>query len=61
MRQDVFDLYLHTISRCGPLPTLVEWDNDVPSLAVLLAEAARVDAALADETARQLARLRLQA
>ena len=61
VRQDVFDLYLHTISRCGPLPTLVEWDNDVPSLAVLLAEAARVDAALADETARQRARLRLQA
>jgi len=61
VREDVFDLYLHTIGRSGPLPTLVEWDNDVPPLIVLLAEAARVDAALAGETARRQARPRLRA
>lgn len=43
VRPDVFDLYRHTIERAGPLPTLVEWDNDVPAFDVLLAEAARVD------------------
>ncbi|MBN2759578.1 MAG: DUF692 family protein, partial [Rhodobacteraceae bacterium] len=25
----------------GPLPTLIEWDNDVPTLDVLLAEVGR--------------------
>jgi uncharacterized protein (UPF0276 family) len=33
------------------LPTLVEWDNDVPDFPVLLAEAGRVDAALLREAA----------
>ena len=27
------------IARAGPLPTLIEWDNDVPDWPVLLAEA----------------------
>jgi hypothetical protein len=31
----------------GPVPTLIEWDNDVPSFAVLAAEAARADAVIA--------------
>ncbi len=53
VRPDVFALYEHTIARAGPLPTLVEWDNDVPSIAVLLAEAGRADAALAAEAARR--------
>jgi len=44
---DVFALYLHTLSRTGPLPTLVEWDNNVPSFGVLADEAHRVDAAIA--------------
>ncbi|MGE0500103.1 MAG: DUF692 family multinuclear iron-containing protein [Rhizobiaceae bacterium] len=48
VRPDVFELYLHTLARSGPLPTLVEWDNDVPAFDVLLAEARRVDAALRD-------------
>ena len=43
---DVSALYRHTIHRAGPLPTLIEWDNDVPAFAVLLAEAARADAVL---------------
>lgn len=47
VRPDVFALYLHVLRNTGPLPTLVEWDNDVPGLDVLLEEAARVDTALA--------------
>lgn len=43
---DVFALYRHTLVRTGPMPTLVEWDNNVPELWVLLDEAAIVDAAL---------------
>jgi len=48
---DVFSLYRHTIGLTGPLPTLIEWDNDVPAFAVLLAEAARAEIVL-DEAAR---------
>jgi hypothetical protein len=29
------------IARFGPLPTLIEWDNDIPSLATLVAESRR--------------------
>lgn len=43
---DVAALYRHTIHRTGPLPTLIEWDNDVPAFSVLLAEAARAEAVL---------------
>jgi uncharacterized protein (UPF0276 family) len=43
---DVSALYRHTIHRTGPLPTLIEWDNDVPAFSVLLAEAARAEAVL---------------
>jgi len=37
----VWDLYRHAIARFGAVPTLIEWDTDVPSLAVLLDEVAR--------------------
>ncbi|MEW9806820.1 DUF692 domain-containing protein [Mesorhizobium sp. ZMM04-5] len=53
VRNDVFALYEHVLRLAGPLPTLVEWDNDVPAFDVLYAEARRVDAALAAETARR--------
>lgn len=43
---DVIALYQHTLGRCGPLPTLIEWDNDVPDFATLHAEAQRADAML---------------
>ncbi len=39
----VWTLYAETIARTGPLPTLIEWDNDVPAFPVLLAEAQRAD------------------
>ncbi len=40
----VWQLYAQLIGRAGPLPTLIEWDNDVPDWPVLAAEAARADA-----------------
>ena len=41
VRDTVWDLYRRTIARAGPLPTLIEWDNDVPEWDILEAEAAR--------------------
>ncbi|OYX13789.1 MAG: hypothetical protein B7Z15_06085 [Rhizobiales bacterium 32-66-8] len=35
----VWDLFARVIARTGPIPTLVEWDNDVPSWSRLRAEA----------------------
>lgn len=52
---DVWDLFSHVIRRTGPLPTLVEWDNDVPDWPVLAAEAARAGAALRQEGDRHAA------
>ena len=43
----VWRLYEQVIGRTGPLPTLVEWDTDVPAYAVLRAEARRADAVMA--------------
>jgi uncharacterized protein len=37
----VWLLYRRTLARLGPVPTLIEWDNDVPAFAMLAAEAAR--------------------
>jgi hypothetical protein len=42
----VWQLYARTIARCGPKPTLIEWDNDVPDWPVLAAEAGRAAAIL---------------
>lgn len=42
--EPVWDLYAHALQRFGPQPTLIEWDNDLPSFARLSAEADRADA-----------------
>jgi uncharacterized protein (UPF0276 family) len=42
----VWTLYRETLERFGPLPTLIEWDADLPALDVLLDEARRADAAI---------------
>ena len=41
---EVWQLYQHALARFGAMPTLVEWDTDLPALAVLLAEAAHARA-----------------
>jgi hypothetical protein len=40
---EVWALYRRVIKRAGPLPTLIEWDNDVPDWPTLVAEARRAD------------------
>ena len=35
----VWNLYGEALSRVGPMPTLIEWDTDLPPLSVLLDEA----------------------
>ena len=40
----VWALYRNVLRLMGPRPTLIEWDTDIPSLDILLAEAARADA-----------------
>jgi len=42
----VWALLEYTLTRSGPRPLLVEWDNDVPDWPVLATEAARAKAAL---------------
>ena len=44
----VWKLYGYTMSKTGALPTLVEWDNDVPDWPVLAAEAERATAVMAE-------------
>lgn len=48
----VWALYAELIAAQGPLPTLIEWDNELPPFATLMAEAARARAILADHEAR---------
>ncbi|MCE9659314.1 MAG: DUF692 domain-containing protein [Burkholderiales bacterium] len=43
----VWDLYDAALQRFGAVPTLIEWDSDLPPLATLLGEAAKADRMLA--------------
>jgi uncharacterized protein (UPF0276 family) len=43
---EVWQIYAHAIARFGAVPTLIEWDTDIPALDVLLAEAAQAQAVL---------------
>src|SRR6516162_6445722 len=42
----VWKLYEIVISRCGPMPTLIEWDSAVPAWPILRAEATAAQAIL---------------
>lgn len=42
----VWDLYAESIALFGPMPTLIEWDQDIPELEVLLDEAAHAEEVL---------------
>ena len=46
---EVWQLYSEALARFGPVPTLIEWDTDVPPLETLLDEAARAQALLDHE------------
>ena len=45
---EVWRLYARAIAHCGAVPTLIEWDTDIPPLATLLAEADKANAVLKD-------------
>lgn len=40
---EVWDLYAYAVRRFGDVPTLIEWDTDIPCLDVLMGEAAKAD------------------
>jgi len=49
----VWKLFEHALERTGPVPTLVEWDNDIPAFPVLMNEGRKADGALAKERCRR--------
>ena len=48
----VWALYRQAVRRFGQIPTLIEWDTELPELAVLVDEARRADAILEERHAR---------
>ena len=47
VRPAVWAVYEHALRRFGAVPTLVEWDTDVPPLEVLIGEANRAASLMA--------------
>jgi uncharacterized protein (UPF0276 family) len=39
----VWELFILATARFGPVPTLIEWDTNIPAFAVLMAEARKAD------------------
>ena len=48
----VWQTYRHAVARLGPVPTLVEWDTDIPPLHVLMDEARLAASILAEAAVR---------
>jgi uncharacterized protein len=48
----VWSLYSAALERFGPVPTLIEWDTDIPPLGELVAEARKADRVLETHHAR---------
>jgi hypothetical protein len=46
---NVWKLYKKAIKKFGKIPTLIEWDSDIPDLKVLLAESHKAEAILTEE------------
>ena len=47
VRPDVWRVFAHALQRFGSVPTLVEWDTELPALEVVLGEAEQASAWLA--------------
>jgi uncharacterized protein (UPF0276 family) len=43
---EVWDLYRETVLRFGRVPSLIEWDTNIPALSILLEEARKADVIL---------------
>ncbi len=54
--EPVLELYRQTIAACGPVSTLIEWDDEIPELPVLLAEAERARRAREEGLSRRAGR-----
>ncbi|MBL4585064.1 MAG: DUF692 family protein, partial [Pseudomonadales bacterium] len=50
VHQPVWDLYKHAIARFGAVPTLIEWDNDVPSFETLMNEANKANSIMMNQS-----------
>jgi len=50
--EEVWQLYARAVDRFGPVPTLIEWDMDLPAFEVLQAEAQRAQNILERHHAR---------
>ena len=46
--EEVWELYRHLLGKVGPVSTLIEWDQDIPSLDAVLDEADLARAVLAE-------------
>jgi uncharacterized protein (UPF0276 family) len=53
---ETWSLYRHALRRRGAVPSLIEWDNNVPDWPVLLGEALRAESALMDQLMQPTAR-----
>ena len=51
VKAEVWELYRRALRRCGPVSTLVEWDEDIPAWDVLSTEAAKARAVRAETLA----------
>jgi uncharacterized protein (UPF0276 family) len=49
--EEVWELYAEAVTLFGRVPTLIEWDTDVPPLAVLLEQAAQAESIMTPEFA----------
>src|SRR5271167_1119728 len=56
VRDAVWSLYATAIRRLGPTPTLIEWDNDVPTWPTLLSEARRAEHSIVNAATKSLER-----
>lgn len=52
VRAEVRSLYQYALHRAGAVPTLIEWDNNIPDWSVLLEEAQRTETALRNRVGR---------
>jgi uncharacterized protein (UPF0276 family) len=46
----VWDLFRYTVRLTGPIPTLIEWDAEVPEFSVLRAEVQRAETIMSAES-----------
>ncbi len=51
VRDRVWELYRRALALCGPVPSLVEWDSNIPPLEILLDEAETAKRILGDANA----------